>query len=138
MERIFLDTNILLDVFLERHPFCQAAQSIWTLSEKKKIRSAISAVSVNNIFFIVRKLSTPTKAYWAVQTLLETFNVIDVNHSILRRALIARLPDFEDGLQYYSALRFRARAIITRDPSGFSQSQIPIMDSPQYLALHEK
>lgn len=137
MKRILLDTNILLDVFLERHPFCQPAQIIWTLAEKKKIQAAISAISINNIFFIMKKLTSNEKAYWAVETLLEIFKIIGVTPQIIRKALKVRFPDFEDAIQYQTALKFRAHAIISRDPSGFEKSTIPVLDGPQFLILSE-
>lgn len=134
MKKIFLDTNILLDVFLERSPFCQPAQMIWTLVEKKKIRGAISAISVNNIFFILKKLAGNEKAYTATESLTESFKIIDVGSKMILQALKTRFNDFEDGIQYLSAIKFRADAIISRDSSGFAKSEIPIFDGPQFLS----
>lgn len=135
MKRIFLDTNVLLDVFLERDPFCLPAQIIWSQAERKEIRAALSALSVNNIFFIIRKLSSREKAYLAVETLVKIFKVIDTTSSILTLALKARFPDFEDAVQYYSAAKFRAETIISRDPAGFEEGKIPVMDAAQWLTL---
>ena len=136
MKRVFLDTNILLDVFLERDPFCHPAQIVWSLAEKKKIRAAVSAVSVSNIFFILERLSSKDKAYRAIETLVELFKIENVTSRIISEALSLRHADFEDAIQYFSALKFRAKVILTRDPKGFEGSKIPVMNCDEYLALH--
>lgn len=135
MKRIFLDTNILLDVFLARDPFCQPAQVVWSLAEKREIAAAISTLSVSNVFFIIKKISSGEKAYEAIATLTEIFELIEVGAQTVSRALQARFPDFEDAIQYYSALKFRAKAILSRDPSGFRDNKIAVMSCSEYLAL---
>lgn len=138
MKKIFLDTNILLDVLLERHPFCFPAQKLWTLADQKKIKAAISSVSLSTIFFIIQKSSSKDQAYKAVQTLVDIFKLVATNSRIVSQALKTQFSDFEDGLQYYSALSFKAQALITRDVKGFEKSQIPVMDAITYLAFMEK
>ena len=137
MEKIFLDTNILLDVLLERHPYCLSAQHVWSLAERKKVRAAVSATSLNNIFFIVKRLSSQQKAYQAIRTIFELFKILDVKSQTISEALRLQPPDFEDAIQYCCALAFRSQVILTRDPAGFSGSEIPVMDCDQYLAGRE-
>ena|SRR3989338_5498781 len=134
--RVFLDTNILLDVFLEREPFCLPAQKIWVLSEKKKIKAAISALSVSHVYFIIQKLSSRDKAGLAVIALLKMFKILEVNSQIIRKAHQSHFPDFEDAIQYFCALKFRSQAIVTRDPDGFIDSVIPVLDPVLYLSGH--
>lgn len=138
MKRIFLDTNILLDVFLERSPFFHPAQIVWSLAETKKIRAALSAVSIINIFYVIKKLSSASKAYEAITALPQIFKVVDTTSSLLSKALKAGFSDFEDSVQYFSALKFGAKAIISRDPAGFASSKIPVIDAVEYLALLEE
>lgn len=138
MKRIFLDTNILLDVFLERHPFCTSAQQVWTLVENKRLHAAISAISVMNIFFIMRKLTSVAKAHQAVRALIESFTIIETSARLISRALRSEISDLEDAVQYYSALKSGSMAIITRDPHGFKTSLIPVFDCAQYLVYLEK
>lgn len=101
---------------------------------EKKALASISALSVSHTFFIVRKLSSADRAYQAVEALMETFRITETDSKIVKQALQARFPDFEDAIQYFSALRFRAKTLISRDPSGFRAGKIPIMDCAQYLA----
>ena len=134
MNRVLVDTNILLDVFLERHPHCLPAQTVWTLVERKQIQAAISAVSVNNVFFIIKKLSSKEKATKAIETLVDIFSIVEINSKIIVKTLAGKFDDFEDGLQYHSALKYKAQAILTRNPDDFRKSQIPVMDCAMYLA----
>jgi len=134
MKKIFLDTNILLDVFLERQPFCIPAQKIWTLAERKEIEAAISVISINNSFFIIKKLTSAGKAYEAIEVLTKIFKLIELNSPMIHKALKTNNSDFEDTLQYLAAKKFRANAIISRNLTGFKKSEIPILDSSQYLA----
>lgn len=135
MKRIFIDTNILLDVFLERDPFCRPAQIVWSLAEKRRVRAAISAVSVSNIFYILERLSSEDKAYRAIETLTEIFKIQDVTSRIIGEALSFRHADFEDAIQYFCALKFRANVILSRDPKGFADSRIPVMNCSEYLVF---
>lgn len=98
------------------------------------MRAAISGVSINNVFFIVRRLSSVERGYKAIDTLVSIFDLVDISAQMIRKALQIRFPDFEDGLQYVSALKCRAQAIISRDAAGFLESRIPVMDCGQYLA----
>lgn len=134
-KRIFLDTNILLDVLLERDPFCQPAQLVWSLAERREIKAGISAASLNNVFFVIKKLASREKAYFAINTLVQIFKISPITSQTVLKALKLGLPDFEDALQYSCALQFRAKTILTRDPSGFQKSKIPVMDASQYLSF---
>lgn len=136
MKKIFVDTNILLDVFLAREPFYQAAQILWALLLKKDVKAAISAISVNNCFFIINKLAGPEKAYVAIDALSDFFSIIDLDAGILNRARRARFSDFENAVQYFSAKKFSAQAIISRDLHGFEKDDVAVMDVTQFLAAH--
>lgn len=130
-----MDTNILLDVLLDRQPFCHPAQILWTLAQKRSIKAAISAVSMSHVFFVLKKLTGGDKAYQALTRISEDFQIVDTKNATIRKALQTHLPDFEDALQYFSALQFRAQAIITRDPAGFEHGKLPVLDCTQYLSL---
>lgn len=138
MKNIFFDTNILLDVFLERHPFCEPAQRVWSLVDSGLVRGGISAISVSNIFFIIKKLSNTDKAYRAIESLQSMFKVVELGSRIIKKSLSVRFADFEDALQYFSALAFKAHYLLTRDAADFKEKGIPILDCSQFLSLGEK
>jgi len=134
VEKIFVDTNILLDVLLERRPFCEPAQELWTLAEQKKVIAAVSVLSFNNIFFILRKYSSASKAYQALEGISKIFKILELSPQMIHQAITEKNPDFEDALQYQAALKYKAKVIITRDSSGFKESKIKVMDAFQFLS----
>lgn len=133
MKKVFVDTNILLDVLLERHPFCEPAQTLWTMVEQKKLAGAVSAISFNNIFYLIRKFSTAEKAYQALNTLSDIFKIVEVNQRIIKETLKTQWPDFEDGIQHACALKFGAKVILSRDTKGFGSGKVPVMGCSEYL-----
>ncbi len=82
--KIFFDTNILLDVLLEREPFYEQAAILWSLVEKEKLTGYISAISVNNIFYISRKYKGQENAEKIIDIILEIFTVIPLDYEILK------------------------------------------------------
>ena len=102
MKRIFIDTNILLDVLMERGEFAEPAQMIWGLVQQRIIKASVAAISFNNIFHIVRKSSASSGIYEALELLQRDFIVMPLDDIILKRALAERWPDFEDAIQYHS------------------------------------
>lgn len=135
MNRVFIDTNIVLDVLMNRSPFCETSKTILELANDGAIKAAVAAVSLCNIFFIVSKTAGSGKAHEVIAELLEIFSVVDTSASILKKAANAHWPDFEDAIQYHSAIFFRATAIISRDASGFKKSHIAVLTPPEFLAL---
>lgn len=132
--KLFLDTNILLDIFLARVPHLSAAQALWTFVEQGRYKAGISAISINNCYYIVRKLGNSKKADLAIATLLTVFDIVPVDKNIFEEAKIIQLSDFEDAVQYVCASRYRAERIISRNLSGFRETEIPILSADAFLA----
>ncbi len=132
--KVFVDTNILLDVLAKRDPFYREAVTIWTLSEEEKINGYISAVSFTNIYYIVRKLHTHETAVRALYWLRASFRPVALDERILNQAIDARFRDFEDAVQYYSAIHVGARCLVTRNPSHFPKDDLPVLSPSEFLA----
>ena len=133
MKKIFIDTNILLDVLLERSEFYQAATRIWTDCESGKAKGCISAISLNNLHFIMSRKAGKNRALASVRIVLNIFTVIPLDEKILR--LAAELPhkDFEDAIQLFSAVQTKADCIITRDTNHFPNEYLPVLSPIDYL-----
>jgi predicted nucleic acid-binding protein len=136
---VFLDTNVLLDVLARREPFYGAAAAIWTLAEQGKdrgpVHGLISAISFTNIYYIVCKVRDRRTARQALVLLHATFTPVACDGRILQLALDADFPDFEDAVQYHSALRARADCLITRDPHHFPASGLKVLAPAEFLAM---
>lgn len=134
MTRIFLDTNVLLDVLLKREPFFLAAQEIWSETIKGALEAGISVLSIHNIFFILNKLGNKKKAYQAIEEISHSFCLVEVSEAITQQAIAMKWPDFEDAVQYLCAREFGAEVFITRDRKGFKESSLPILTSHQFCS----
>lgn len=135
--RVFLDTNILLDVLAKRRPFYDDAAAIWTLAEQRTIVGLISAVSLTNIFYIVRKLESRTIAMKALRQLRQVFAISSCDEKVIDNALQMNLKDFEDAVQLVTAVRARSTCLVTRIPRNFTDAPLPILTPIEFLAQQD-
>jgi predicted nucleic acid-binding protein len=135
---VFLDTNVLIDVLAEREPFYSESAQIWTLAEKGRIDAYISAISFNNIFYVVRRLRTPKVAYRMMVLLRSSFTSVTLDQQILNQAIDAGLKDFEDAIQYFSALHASVDCIVSRNVQDFPKSDLSILTPHEFLTAFAK
>ena len=116
---VLIDSDVIMDVFLLRKPFHDAAGQVFALAEARRIRGFISAVTFSNIYFLSRKEAGDAKTRTNIRLLLHLFETVAVDEKMIRRALDSDIADFEDAIQFQCALRCRARYIITRNVRDF-------------------
>jgi predicted nucleic acid-binding protein len=133
--RIFVDTNLLLDVLVKREPFYTAAARVWTLAETGACEALVSAISFNNVFYIVRKAHDTATARRALVLLRDVFASIAPDQRILNQAIDSDIPDFENAIQLYSAIHARADYLLTRNVGDFPTGILPILAPDEFLAL---
>lgn len=138
MKNIFLDTNVLIDFFADRKPFSIEAARLFNYSFKKKINIYISAVSYNNIFYILRHSCTHTATIKMLTELNEWTDIIDVSKDIIKKSLKSDFKDFEDAIQYNCAKTLsKIDFIVTRDTKDFKSSSLPILTPKEAVSLVE-
>jgi len=135
MKKIFLDTNILLDVLLQRDSFMQNSARVWAECESGKVKGFISAISLNNMHFIMSKRIGKDRALESVRICLSVFSVVPLDEKILRLAVELPHKDFEDAIQLFSAVQMKVDCIVTRDAGHFSSEYLPILSPGQYADL---
>jgi len=134
---VFIDTNVLMDVLLERQPFVKDSRKVWFLAERGKLRGLVSVLSFPNIYYIVGRVRGAEAAMAMMTMLRDTFTPVALDEQILNQAMDASLPDFEDAIQYYSALRADAGCLLTRNADDFPQSDaLPVLSPAEFLAAH--
>jgi predicted nucleic acid-binding protein len=133
MMRVLFDTNVLLDVVGHREPFHEAALAVWSLVEAGKIDGVISAISFNNVYYIVRKFNGQEAAIAAVRAIRRQFRVVALGATIVDDALKSGIADLEDAIQHASAVRVGADCIVSRDSKGFTAGTIAVL-APEILA----
>ena len=133
--KIFLDTNIIIDLVLNRHPWVRYELVLLELSRQKKLSLAVSDISFLNLAYAVRKVMSPDDIYAAMTDLLKYMDVAAAGGSVIRSAVLLRWKDLEDCVQYLVARKESADYIITRDLAGFSLSDIPVMTPVEFLSI---
>lgn len=138
MNNIFLDTNVIIDFFADRKPYSMEAARLFNYSIKKEIDIYISAVSYNNIYFILRQSCSHTKTIKMLSELNEWTDIIDVSKDIIKKALKSDFKDFEDAIQYNCAKSLsKIDFIVTRDTKDFKSSSLPVLTPKEAVSLVE-
>ena len=136
MIKLFLDTNIVVDLLEKRGPFCQDAVRLFSMAYDKKIQLVVAPMTYSTASFLLRKHGAEE-----LRKLLSNFRqlsrVATTNERIVDDSLASQFKDFEDAMQYYTALKANVDAIITRNGKDFVNSKIPIMTAKEFLASLE-
>ena len=132
-KRIFIDTNILLDVLLEREGFYNDALKIWVSAEAGVVDAHIAAISVNNVHYVIRRLKSETTAMIAVRIILRIFKIVPVDAEILSRASDFHDKDYEDDIQQQCALKAKCTQIFTRNPNHYDSSVIAVLPPAAFM-----
>ncbi len=136
--RAFYDTNVLLDVLLQRAPFYEDSAEVWTLAEMERLDGCVSAVSFTNVFYVLETLLDAAEARRAVKAMANIFTPATCDARVIRQAVEADLADFEDAVQYFSALHADADCILTRNPGDFPRRPaVPVLSPAEFLAQLE-
>ncbi len=134
MKKLFIDTNIVSDLLAKREPFYQEAAKLFSLADKKKVKLIVSSLTFANTNYILSKLNNAIIARDILTKFKVLVKVVDLNDKIIELSLSDKtFSDFEDGLQYYSALEYEADIIITRNLRDFKSSKIPVITAQSYL-----
>jgi predicted nucleic acid-binding protein len=137
MKKLFLDTNIIIDLLSERQPFYNEAAMIFSLADKKEIELSVSALSFATTNYILLQSKKPDDAKQILRKLKLIVKVLCLDDKIVELALNdSNFKDFEDGLQYYTALENGLDALITRNLKDFKKASMPVMTADQYLQTH--
>lgn len=127
MRRAFVDANMALDMLAMREPFAQDARLLFDAGRKREIELLMSALSFTTIHYLIRRSVGRTTASQAMQTLKVLATIVPVDSVCIECAITSPFSDFEDAVQYHSAVHADADLIITRDTTGFKRSRIPVM-----------
>jgi predicted nucleic acid-binding protein len=133
MKRLLLDLNVLLDVVLER-PAAPVAAKVWAALERGRGQGYLPAHGLTTIFYVVSRAKGRAFARRATEALMQAFAVASVDQGVLRRALALDWPDFEDAVCAAAAEACECDALVTRDPAGFPDSPVEVVDPATALA----
>lgn len=135
MKNIFLDTNVVIDFLADRRPFSIDTARLFDFSIDEKTKIYISAVSYNNIYYILRQSLTNNATIKLLEELAEMTEITDVTSDIIRKSLKTDFNDYEDAIQYYCALSIpKIDFIVTRNTKDFKKSAISVLTPAEAIA----
>ena len=131
--KVLLDTNIIVDVALERQPFYAESLQVLSMVYHKRVKGYISASSFSDIYYIVRKAKGRDLTLDFLERMATLCQIASVNQAAIEMAFNANFRDFEDAIQYSSAVINQLDAIVTRNPRDFAVSAPRILTPNQLI-----
>lgn len=136
--RIFLDTNVMMDLLSARVPFYNSIAKITSLADNGEIKMIVSALSYTTVNYLLSKIDNVD----ITRDKLRKFKIISevavLDEEIIEKGLNSNFSDFEDAVQYFSALKANCKIIVTRNTKDFKESRLPIMTPEEFLASIKK
>jgi len=135
MDRILVDTNIVLDLLAKRTEFFREAQELFTLSDKKEVKLYISSLTFVNTYYILSQKLKIENARKVLRKFKVLVDVLPVDDKIIELSLESDFKDFEDAIQYYTAIENEINIIATRNLKDFKTAKIPVLTAKDYIEM---
>ena len=134
MNRILVDANVILDLLAKRIPFYKESEQILSLADLGKVQLVVSSLSLVNAHYILNDALKNKKARSTIGKFKVLVQTHDLNDKIIELALNdEQFKDFEDGIQFYTALESKSEIIVTRNVRDFKKSSLPVMTPKEFL-----
>lgn len=134
MEKVLIDTDVILDFFFDRQPFSEYAAKVFSRCELKSIQGFVTPVIISNVYYLLRRTAKHEKVIEKLNQLLTITDVLKMDKSVIVQALNSKFKDFEDALQNYAAVNEGyIDAILTRNIKDFKNSEIGVMTPEVFL-----
>jgi predicted nucleic acid-binding protein len=138
VRRVLCDINFVLDIFLKREPFYAPAALLFAEMEAGEIEGYLSALSFPTLHYLLAKELKRDRAAKVLEKLRIVFRVAPVDERTIDLSLASSFKDFEDAVQYYSALQVRADCLITRNKKDYAVDRLLVLTPEEYLSIREK
>jgi predicted nucleic acid-binding protein len=134
--KFFLDSDVLLDFFLDRQPFSNHTMELLSRCEKGRLHGCTTPLALANIYYLLRRTNSKEKSLNCIRYLVETLDVIHMDRESVIAAINAGFGDFEDALQYAALAQYKSvQGIVTRNVKDYRKSVIPVHTPESFLAL---
>jgi predicted nucleic acid-binding protein len=132
-KKVFVDTDIIYDLLAAREPFYNAAACLFTLADEGKIDVYISALSLANIHYLISRKTTEEESKEIIRKFKILVHVAPLTEKVIDLALNSDFSDFEDAIQYFSALQCDIDILITRNLKDYKKAQITVLTAQDYI-----
>jgi len=133
MRRLLVDTNIVLDLLGRRMPYFSEAAKLFNMAEKKQVLLYVSSLSIVNVHYVLKKYKNESETRTIIRNLKLIIDELPVDKRITDLALNSDFDDFEDAIQFFTALEGKQEIIITRNLNDFKKSTLPVMTAGEFI-----
>jgi predicted nucleic acid-binding protein len=134
-KKVFVDTDIIYDLLAKRDPFYSAAAHLFTMADEGNVQIFISALSLANIHYLISKDQSESQAKQILRKFKVLIHVTSLTEKIIDLALNSEFEDFEDAIQYFSALQNDIQILLTRNLKDYKKAQITILTAQDFINL---
>ena len=133
MEKLFVDTDVVLDLLSGRQPHYKFAAELFSLADIESVRLYVSSLTFANVHYVLSKQLSASESRKLLLRFKTLVTVLPVNDKIIELALSSSFADFEDAIQFYAAIENNISILLTRNLKDFKKATIPVMTPQQYL-----
>jgi len=134
--RVFVDTNLFIDILLDREPFAKNAALIYKLCENSLLDGYVAPITINNIYYICRKAKHINEIKGYLADISTVFTIAAMNSASIKKANSYKINDYEDALQYVMAVQNTCEYLITRNIKDFKHiTKIKVLTPEAFLSL---
>ncbi|MFV0566204.1 MAG: type II toxin-antitoxin system VapC family toxin [Flavobacteriaceae bacterium] len=134
MDKVLIDTDVLMDFFFDRKPFSKYSTELVNLCAEKQIQGFTTPVIISNVYYLLRKTAKHNIVVEKIKQLLTIIEIVKMDKIAVMNALNSEFKDFEDALQNFSAIENgQIKIILTRNLKNFKKSELAILTPETYL-----
>jgi predicted nucleic acid-binding protein len=134
-KKVFVDTDIIYDLLAQREPFYSSAALLFTQADEGKVQIFISALSLANIHCLLSRQKSENLAKQILRKFKLLVQIVPLNEKIIDLALNSEFEDFEDAIQYFSALQSETEILLTRNLKDYKKAQISVLTARDFINL---
>jgi len=136
MKNVLLDSDIILDFFLDREPHSKYTSYILSQIELNKMNGYLTAVIISNVYYLLRKLSTHERVIKKLNQLMTLTEILIIDKPVILKAMNSKFKDFEDAMQNYACESHgKIELILTRNTKDYKRSEISVMTPEQFYKM---
>ncbi len=133
IKRIFIDSDIILDLLAKREPYYIYSSKLFTVIDKGEIAAYTSPLIFANLHYLLRKFTSNSSALKSLRKLKTLVNILPIDEKVIEQSLNSDFNDFEDAIQYFTAVNNGISVLITRNKRDYKKSKIPILTAEEFI-----
>ncbi len=133
MKKVLVDTDVIYDLLAKREPYYTFAARLFTKADHNKVKLFISALTIANMHYMLSRLKSDKEARKILNQFKVLVSIIPLDQKILELSLNSDFKDFEDAIQYYSAIENKVEILLTRNLKDYKKARIPVMTAEGFI-----